>query len=389
MGFVRRMSNFALHPTTQGKITAFLITPLLIALVFLNVAILQQQQQLASMAASPDNAVSTSNIFSEGFAPIKINILKGKVISGDVSGLTTAGDNRYFVLESVKNGEVYNIDWETDFDLGTGVKEITISGRSRYSTYIGQQIKLFNYVKSEWKQVIYTTIGPLQNFETTLSDISEYVSSEGRLKIKVYSIAGGKSYRGFFDNLKVNVKYGETIVIPTSVPVTPSATPMSTRIPTTVAPTATLTPKPIVSSKNYSPSSMKMIQGKVLSGDISSLVATENKYFIVDAVKNGNLNYTDWETYFNLGTGVKEITISGKSRYSTYIGQKLKLFNYVKNGWEQVKYSTIGPLANFTVTLSNVSEYISSTGQMIIKMDSIAGGSFRGWFDYLNVEAKY
>lgn len=133
-------------------------------------------------------------------------------------------------------------------------------------------------------------------------------------------------------------------------------------------------------TRNYSPSSVTVSVGSINSGSVSNLSANDGSYFVVNSSTTSTFT-TDWYSSVTISenrTSVSKLTVTYDGRYSTSVTQRLYLFNYSTNAWNQIDSRTVGT-SDVTVTFSPTtpSNFISTTG--IIRL-RVLGTSTAGTF---------
>lgn len=133
-------------------------------------------------------------------------------------------------------------------------------------------------------------------------------------------------------------------------------------------------------TRNYAPTSVTVSVGSINSGSVSNLSANDGSYFIVNS-SNTSTFTTDWYSSVTISENrlnVSKLTVTYDGRYSTSVTQRLYLFNYSTNAWNQIDSRTVGT-SDITITFSPTtpSNFISTTG--IIRL-RVLGTSTVGTF---------
>lgn len=133
-------------------------------------------------------------------------------------------------------------------------------------------------------------------------------------------------------------------------------------------------------TRNYSPTSVTVSVGIIGSGGVSNLSANDGSYFVVNSSTSSTYT-TDWYSSVTITenrTSVSKLTITYDGKYSRSLTQKLYLYNYSTNAWNQIDSRTVGT-TDVTITFSPTtpSNYISTTG--IIRL-RVLGTSTAGTF---------
>jgi hypothetical protein len=128
--------------------------------------------------------------------------------------------------------------------------------------------------------------------------------------------------------------------------------------------------------------------GTYLSGDMTSLRADDNNYFVVRSTTFGTTRRTTTDFGFsNVATGSRaDYSVRLKSSlWSTTV--VISAFNYVSSTWTQLSSASIGT-GEVTVTASltaSVSNYISSGGKMSVRVESSRGFTHSIYDEFINV----
>jgi hypothetical protein len=399
MGLLKRVKVFVLHPTTHSRTMSLLTILLLASVLFINVVILQERQQITSKATSLElnsSATSMPTPLSEDYYATKLLPLRAQIASGNASSLN-AKDGSYLTINSVDSSSYSYIEWIAEFTLPSQqVSQLSLSFFGKYSAYRGQYIYLYNYITSTWQKVDYRTVGVAgSNLSiTSIANPTNYISPQGQVQIKTYSMSSG-SYVANIDLLKISVKYAD--IIPTSkvtpiLTLTPTSTPVST-------PTLTLTPTLIPSptsisaplSEDYYATKLLPLRAQIASGNVNSLNAKDNSYLVINSVDSSGYSYAEWITEFTLpNRQVNYLNLSFSGKYSEYRRQYVYLYNYVTSSWQKIDYRNVGVAGtNLTVTVSSPPSYISSGGQVQIKISSMSSSSYTANVDLLKLNVKY
>jgi hypothetical protein len=147
-------------------------------------------------------------------------------------------------------------------------------------------------------------------------------------------------------------------------------------------------PIPIIPPGTYTPDSIEMGQGIIVSGNVASLANKDGSPLVISSVKNlvDNYTYLDWIASFKLpGTKLNSLGVSLYGHFSSIRGQHIYIFNYTTNRWQEIAFTNIGitPKTVETGSLSTPENFISPTGQVQIRIYSMSSSSFTSYTDML------
>lgn len=116
---------------------------------------------------------------------------------------------------------------------------------------------------------------------------------------------------------------------------------------------------------NYSPTSVTVSSGTIASGSVSNLIANDGSYLVINSTTQSTYT-TDWYSSVTISenrSSVTKLTVTYDGKYSRSVTQKLYLFNYNTNAWNQIDSRTVGTTdVTITYSPSVPSNYISTTG---------------------------
>jgi hypothetical protein len=147
------------------------------------------------------------------YTPVAASILVGSLKSGSYSNLAS-NDASYFVVNS-KTPKPYIADWYGKFTITEDpdhVVRFTVNYDGKYSRTATQVLYLYNFSTSGWVQINSRSVGTSDVTTTYLqSTPSNYISSSGEIRVRVYASVSSKSYTCSGDWLQIKL---ESIIPP-------------------------------------------------------------------------------------------------------------------------------------------------------------------------------
>jgi hypothetical protein len=216
MGFFKKASNFILHPTTHSRTMGLLTILLLASVLFVNIIVVQHEQQLSSRAAplEPSSVAvsgSTPVSVSGDYFPTGVTISQGQLVSGDYNSLSSKDSANLkassLVIDAKATGRYYYLEYVADFALPSQqINSLNISYSGKYSTWRTQGLYLYNYVTSVWETIESRTIGAsIVNFEKAITNPASYVSPSGQVRVKLF-VYNSLAFSSYTDYLKLSTK---------------------------------------------------------------------------------------------------------------------------------------------------------------------------------------
>jgi hypothetical protein len=385
----KQVNDFVLRPRTHSRITGLLVLLLLVSVLFMNVAVMQSQQQLASMAAeleSTSNSIATSEQAptSGNYFPTNIIMTRAQLVSGDTSSLSSK-DSDNLKIASKTEGNYKYIDWVADFTLPNNwVNNLSLNYTGKYSTTRAQYTYLYNYVTSVWDKVDYRTVGAsIVNIElASIANPTKYVSPTGQLKIRIYCYST-VAFETYTDYLKIGATFSlKPIETKFGTP-----TPIPTQIPT---PTLVLPTSPAISGEYY-PTSIEVGRSQLMSGDFNSLKARDSNQLKAKTLATGSYKYLEWIADFDLPNNqINNLSLSYTGKYSTTRAQYIYLYNYKTSSWAKIDYRTVGAsIVNIELaSIKDPTSYVSQDGALRVKIYSYSTAAYEGYTDYLKIGVR-
>lgn len=139
------------------------------------------------------------------------------------------------------------------------------------------------------------------------------------------------------------------------------------------------------------------VYGAVTSGNADSLVSKNQGYLVMGSASNGTSQETSFWSDVSLssaGAYIMSLEINATTKTSlSGSTQKIYLYNYTTSAYDEIKSSTIGTADTDVVYLnetnSTISNYVSTTNTLRIKVAVTNTSAITTSFDYLNVIYKY
>jgi hypothetical protein len=195
------------------------------------------------------------------------------------------------------------------------------------------------------------------------------------------------SYYGYADLLKLSATYIDVPLAPNPAPV-PAPTPTPTPTPTT-----TPTPPPVnLRSGDYTSTKLEVTMGAIAVGSATNLNVKDLSYLTIKSVTSSGYSYLDWTAEFTLPSQqVSSLGLSYSGKYSAYRGQYIYLYNYSTSTWQKVSYYNVGiAMVNINLpSIANPASFVSTTGQVRVKVSSMSSSSYYGYFDLLKINVTY
>ena len=133
-------------------------------------------------------------------------------------------------------------------------------------------------------------------------------------------------------------------------------------------------------TRNYAPTSVTVSSGTINSGSASNLSANDESYLVVNSTTTSTYT-TDWYSSVTISenrASVSKLTVTYDGKYSRSVTQKLYLFNYTTNAWNQIDNRTVGTTdVTITYTPTTPSNFISTTGIIRLRVQgTTTAGTF-------------
>ena len=145
--------------------------------------------------------------------------------------------------------------------------------------------------------------------------------------------------------------------------------------------------------KTYFPSSVSITTGTVSSGGYSDLGEDDGLYLAVKSAKvNRRTQVIDWYSYVILEdpSKVTSLTITYDGKYSASRTQKLYIYNFVTESWEEIDSRTVGTSdTKITWSTTSPANYISVEGEIRLRVYASATRSFVCYADFTSYLIKY
>lgn len=143
---------------------------------------------------------------------------------------------------------------------------------------------------------------------------------------------------------------------------------------------------------NYGPAAVTIVSGSLNSGAFGNLATNNASYYVVNSTTSGT-RVLDWYATINItqsASSVTKLTIRYDGKNSISRTQLLYLYNWTTASWTQIDSRTVSTsdvLA--TVTRSSPASFISSTGQIRVRVYSTGGTTtYRCSGDWLQVAVQ-
>jgi hypothetical protein len=145
--------------------------------------------------------------------------------------------------------------------------------------------------------------------------------------------------------------------------------------------------------KTYFPSGVYITKGTVSSGDHTSLFSDDGVYLAVKSARVGFNQVIDWYSYVKISedpSKVTNLTITYDGKYSASRTQKLYIYNFVSNSWQQIDSRTVGTSdTKITWSTTSPASYISAGGEIRLRVYASATSSFVCYADFASYTIKY
>jgi len=145
--------------------------------------------------------------------------------------------------------------------------------------------------------------------------------------------------------------------------------------------------------KTYFPSGVSITKGTISSGDYSYLGKDDSLYLAVKSARVGFNQVIDWYNYVKIietPSEVTSLTITYDGKYSASRTQKLYIYNFAFNSWQQIDSRTVGTSdTKITWSTTSPASYISVGGEIRLRVYASATSSFVCYADFASYTIKY
>lgn len=142
---------------------------------------------------------------------------------------------------------------------------------------------------------------------------------------------------------------------------------------------------------DYFPLIIEMSKGAITSGTINNLKTKDKNYLIIssETANYGNIIEASFTFQMN-GKVLPNLTIATSERTSRLsVIQAIRLFNYNINSWNQIESRSIGySVVDINTVVNNPNQYISSVGEIKLKLTLTSGANFNLSLDCLKLVVK-
>lgn len=152
---------------------------------------------------------------------------------------------------------------------------------------------------------------------------------------------------------------------------------------------------PETQTKDYGHTAMVLTRGTT-NNSYTNLNANDGTYVTVKAAKSGSYYYSDWYAKTQISESPSKVTklsITYDGHYSTSRPQEIFLYNFVSSVWARIDYQTISTTdKTITYTTTNASEitsYISSTGEIRLRIYTSRNRTYYCYADYVKFGIEY
>ena len=146
--------------------------------------------------------------------------------------------------------------------------------------------------------------------------------------------------------------------------------------------------------KTYPPENVVITKGTISSGDYTSLFSNDGDYLEVKSAKNSYYKQViDWYSYVKISenrSSVTCLTITYDGKYSASQTQKLYIYNFDSNEWEQIDSQTVGTSdVEITRSITSPASYISGEGEIRLRVYASNRKSFTCYADFVSYTIEY
>jgi PKD repeat protein len=143
-------------------------------------------------------------------------------------------------------------------------------------------------------------------------------------------------------------------------------------------------------AQDYFCNSATILVGNLLSGDHTSVHASDDVYLVVEAVSSGNKKHADVEFTYNTGLGsLSSLSFTVESHVSVQTSGNRQVFayNYSTSQWVQLSQTTVtGTDSTVQGDISSPSNYISG-GTVRLRVDTLSTKTLNSHMDYVKITA--
>jgi hypothetical protein len=149
-------------------------------------------------------------------------------------------------------------------------------------------------------------------------------------------------------------------------------------------------------SRDYSPTDVTTLRAQIISGNNISLkdkdsANLQTSSLVINSVPTEDYSYVEWVADFTLPNHpISELVLSYSGKYSATRTQSIYLYNYATSEWDKIDSRTVGEsTSDIEITsIPNPSQYLSTKGQLQVKISSFSTVPFTTSNDYLKIGVK-